>query len=177
MYVSETLDTINQHTVRNISKSNGSTSNREYEKHSSFKTYSVHDNVMTLLASNNVISVVYLSYAQQAPRFYICQRTKDPKICVLFEIKFFDNDGFNKCGMWYAPIETFPVTGGEALTQHDIHLMADDFAILCPCIASNKHLQTYYTVICRSWKYRNKYNELTSPSLSEYFFESTIDNY
>ena len=177
MYVSETLHTINQINMQHISKLGSTSSQRGYEKHSPFKTYSAHDNIMTLLDSNNVISVVYLSYAQQSPRFYICQRTKSPKICSLWEVKFFDNEGFNKCGMWYSPIEIFLVNNDENLTQHDIHLLSDDFAVLCPCISSNKQLHKYYTVICQSWKYRNKYNELSFPSLSEFLFESSIDNY
>ena len=175
MYVNETLDTINKDILAHVPEIHTSNTNQEYDKHSSFKTYSASDDINALVSSGKVMSVVYLSLPSNN-KFYICQRTRTPNKCVLFQVLFVDNDGFNRCGMWYAPIEVSLVNNDGIYTQNEVHLMSEDFAILCPCITNNEVLKLSYTVICKSWRYRNKYNELMLPSLSTNFFRSTIDD-
>ena len=63
------------------------------------------------------MSVVYLSLHSKANRFYTCQRSNNPKKCNLFEVTFVDNEGFNKCGLWYTPIHITIVNNGETFTQ------------------------------------------------------------
>ena len=175
MYVNETLDTINKEIIASATTSHTYDSSTHYEKYSSFKIYGVHENVADLIASGKVISALYISLNESEHKFYICKRTDSPRTCVLFQILFNDKEGFNKCGMWYAPISlaVFPVR--ESWSQPDIDAMADDYVILCPCISANDSFRLSYAVISRSWKYRNKHNDLSLPLLSQTLFELSIE--
>ena len=177
LYVSETLDTINKEIASYVPPIQTSTSGQEYQKHSDFKTYSSNVNISSLISSGKVISVLYLSVGSKRSKFYICQRSATPRSCILFEVRFVDNDGFNKCGMWYAPIEVNIVNEGNTFTPMEIDEMAEDYAILCPCISNNVSLQKYYAIICKSWKYRDKFDDLRLPSLSINLFKGTIQGY
>ena len=175
MYVNETLDTINKDIIAHVPQFGVSSSNHVYEKHSDFKTYSSTENI-TLLSSKNVaISVLYISLNLQRNKFYICQRSSVPKRCILYEVIFVDDEGFNKCGLWYAPIAVKAINNGQSYTQDEVSDMTDDFAILCPCISEINAMKMSFTLICKSWKYRNKHNELSYPSLSKHFFSTTIE--
>ena len=67
-------------------------------------------------------------------------------------MRFIDNDGFNTCKMWYAPITATIVNEETTFTQSELHEMAEDYAILCPCISQNHALNRYFTIICKSWR-------------------------
>ena len=175
MYVNETLDTINKEIIASATTSQTYDTSPHYEKYSSFKTYGVNENMEYLIASGKVISALYISINDTEHKFYLCKRTASPNTCVLFQILQNDNEGFNKCGMWYAPISlsVFPLR--EFWSQHDIDSMADDYVILCPCISANDSFRLSYAVISRSWKYRNKHNDLSLPLLSQTLFELSIE--
>ena len=174
MYVSETLDSINTALKGYDAEDNQCSPRNEYNRYSSFKTYSTYDNIEDFISTGKVISVVYLSLRNKAPRFYICQHNDIPKKYSLFQVSFQDDVGFNKCGLWYAPIETAIANVNAEMTQEEINCIAEDYAILCPCLTRNEQLQLSYTVICKSWKYRNKYNVLSLPDVSVNFFRRTF---
>ena len=177
MYVNETLDTINNEILEHLPHTSQYNMHREYEKYSAFKTYSSSDDISLMASSGKVISVLYLSLNSKANKFYVCQRALSPRTCMLHEISFQDNFGFNKCGIWYAPIRLIPVVAeGYSFSQRDVNSMADDYGILCPCISKSETLRLAYTVICQSWKYRSRHNELIHPSLSTNLFCSTIQD-
>ena len=170
MYINETLDTmikqINDCGAHEHDQSNCSTN----ERYSSFRTYKASDDIEELILSGNVISAIYLSYNDHTQQFYICQRSNIPYRCYLFKVSFIDDLGFNKCGMWYAPVEVAIVNVGMELSQNEIKDMAIDYGILCPCLSNNRSMRKSYTVVCKSWKYRDKYNRLLLPNLSTNLF-------
>ena len=140
MYVNETLDTILQELRTNgIMQSNPYTTS-EYERYSAFKVYRQSDDIDCLLSSGNVISVVYLSLNSRPNGFYICKRCDVPYRCLLFKVSFLDDVGFNKCGIWYAPVQIAVANVGKEMTQSEISILASDYAIMCPCVTNNRTL-------------------------------------
>ena len=175
MYVKETLDSINEELLLHAVDDTESNRPKHYDRYSSFKTYSTFEDIDSLVGTGKVLSVVYLSIRRKECRFYICQHSTVPKKCILYQISFCDDQGFNKGGIWYAPIEMAVSNVGEEWTQSEIDNNAEDYGILCPCITSNYRLRLSYCVICKSWKYRNKYNALSLPNISYNLFRSTFD--
>ena len=106
---------------------------------------------------------------------FICQRVKDSYRCQLFSISFDNKSGFNKCGLWYAPINIESVPLPETYDRGSINEMACDYAILCPCISSVPELKCYYTSFSKKWQYRTKSSSSTYPMMSNNFILSLID--
>ena len=174
MYVNETLDTmLKELRTHGLMKTNPYTQ-AEYERYSAFKVYKASDDINYMLSSGKVISVVFLSLHSRPHRFYTCQRSNVPHRCLLFQVSFLDDVGFNKCGIWYASVEIAVANVGKEMTQSEIDFLANDYGILCPCVTNNRTLRKQYSVICRSWKYRDKYNRLSLPCASINLFLSTL---
>ena len=169
MYVSQTLKIITEDQdskyVPNAS--------HQYSKFSSFKIYSVHDVLGQMISFRQVISAVFLKYNSVVSKLYICQRN-NPRTCLLYLITFNDEEGFNKCGIWYAPIEITVANVDDELTQKQINNLASDYAILCPCVSDDPYLSTCYSVLYKSWKYRNRNRTQSFPYLSKNMFDKTF---
>ena len=174
MYVSQTLDQINAELTSEFPNEDNHPCQQLYERYSSFKVYSVSDDIEQLVVYGKVISVVYMSLDYDKPSFFICQHSSIPKTCVTFKVKFLDDFGFNKCGVWYAPIEISLSTEGEQMTQEDINNSSSLYGILCPCVSRSLHLRHSYAVICNNWKYRDKHNVISLPEVSMNLFLSTL---
>ena len=107
-----------------------------YDRYLSFKVYSEALSIDSLIQENNVISIIITKCASNQEKYFVSKRCKEGQKCVLHEIKFCDADGFNKCGVWYAPITIEGSPDNKSLDRGSINEMASDFAILCPCISS-----------------------------------------
>ena len=175
MYVSEVLDSIDTDLHHHFKEDYGDAQSNVYARYSSFKIYSYSDDIEELIKLGKVLSVVYLSLSGHEARFYVCQHSNNPKSCLLYQVSFLDNDGFNKMGLWYAPIEISIANIGNEKTQAEIDNMTEVYAILYPCISRNRFLKNCYSTICHNWKYRNKHNVLVLPELSINLFLSSIN--
>ena len=174
MYVSQTLDQINAELTSEFPNENNHPFRQLYERYSSFKVYSISDDIEQLIVYGKVISVVYMSLHNEKPTFHICQHSSTPKKCITFKVDFLDDFGFNKCGVWYAPIEISLSTNEKQITQEDINNPCSLYGILCPCISRWTHLRHSYAVICNNWKYRDKHNVISLPEVSMNLFLSTL---
>ena len=174
MLVNETLDTIEKD-ISSLDVELDHGSSHHHGRFSSFKTYSAHDDMNFISDGGKAVSVVYLSYKEKPKRFYICQRSNIPRKCFLFQVSFLDDEGFNKCGLWYAPIQIAIANLGDEMSQEEIYTLADDYAILSPCISNNHAFRLSFGVICKSWRYRDKNNILSLPTISKSLFVSTLN--
>ena len=93
----------------------------------------------------------------------------------MYQVSFKDNDGFNKCGMWYAPMEIAVANIDNELSQEEIENKCEDYALLCPCISLEDSLNECYTVVFKSWKYRFPSKTRATPELSMQMFLSTLN--
>ena len=167
MYVSQTLKSVES---KFIDKEEDNKVKRYY----SFKTYSAIDNIHEIIEQKHCISAVYMKYNSESDSIFICQRNS-PRHCLIFKVSFKDNDGFNKCGLWYAPIEISVANIGNEITQKDIQSRCVDYVLLCPCISADDSLNECYTVIFKSWRYRYVSGIESVPELSKNMFLSTLN--
>ena len=170
MYVTQSLQ--NMHDDHSIALSDNTT---QYDRYLSFKVYSDKLNLDTLIVQRNTISVVLTTTMSSFPQYYVCQRDSHTKRCKLFTVKFEDVNGFNKCGLWYAPITISTSPLPEKYTRHSINEMASDYGILCPCITSDPNLKCCYTAFSKNWKYRIMSNKHSLPVLSYDFISFIYD--
>ena len=170
MYVSQTLKYM---TEEKISKESGMCNEQETNRFNSFKIYSVHDVMNQMIHFQEVLSAVVLKYNSPFKKLYICQRN-NPRTCLLYLVTFRDSEGFNKCGMWYAPLEISIANVNDELSQEQIHNLSSDFAILIPCVSHNSDLKSCYSVIFKSWTYRNRNNDNSLPRISKRLFKNTF---
>ena len=176
MYVSQTLNTINSSLTSKFPDDTAGFTDEQYQRYASFKIYSASEDIEQIVSFGKVLSLVYLAIDDGDCKFYVCQRSQKPKSCLLYEIQFNDDKGFNKCGIWYAPIDIFVVNVGNELSADAIDNRSEVYGLLCPCISSNVHFKYSYCVICSNWKYRDKHNVLSLPEVSINLFRSSIDN-
>ena len=169
MYVSQTLQNMTEQDVPQLNPNDQPVKHRLH----SFKIYSVHDVVSQMILFNQAVSAVLLTYHSREPKLYICQRN-NPRTCLLYLITFKDHEGFNKCGMWYAPIEVTIANVDDELTQNEIEQKSIDFAILCPCVSDDSNLNSCYTVFYKSWKLRSRKYSQSFPYISKHLFRSTF---
>ena len=174
MYVSQTLKTMHSELIDQFPNRSTYPNEQHYERYSSLKVYSYAEDIEQLVSYGKVLSVVYLSLNSNKPKFYICQRSQHPNKCILYKIDFLDETGFNKCGIWYAPIEICVVNIGNEMFQEEVNESSEIYGILCPCVSSNIHLKHTYSVICSNWKYRGKYDILSLPDISMNLFFSLL---
>ena len=116
MYVSQTLRTINSELIDEFPNDSSHPTEQHYERYSSFKVYSFYEDIEQLVSYGKALSVVYMSLNNNNRKFYICQRTQNANQCMLYEISFIEEYGFNKCGIWYAPIEICVVNVGAEMS-------------------------------------------------------------
>ena len=169
MYVSQTLKNLTEEDASKQTIKDASLNNRLH----SFKIYSVHDVLSQMIIFNQPMSAVLMTYNSTEPKLYICQRNQ-PRTCLLFLVTFNDNDGFNKCGMWYAPLEITVANIDNELFPIDIKKKAIDYAILCPCVNDDLNLNSCYAVIYKSWKSRSRTELQSFPYLSNPLFQNTF---
>ena len=163
MYVSQTLKNMTMEDDRRMVKT----------KYSSFKVYSVHDVLSQMITFQQVLSAVLMPYEALEGKLYICQRN-NPRTCLLYLVTFNDDNGFNKCGVWYAPMEITVANVDDELSQEQIQRRSIDFAILCPCLSDDSDLRTCYAVLYKNWKYRSRHGTQSFPKLSKHLFRSTF---
>ena len=166
MYVSQVLDSIDTDLYNHFKDEYGQVNDNQYNRYSSFKIYTQADDIKGMIELGKVLSVVYMSLNKKDFKFYVCQYSNKPRTCLLHQISFLDDDGFNKMGLWYAPIEIAVANIGNELTQVEIDNMAEVYGLLYPCISKNFHFKKCYSTICHNWTYRNKHNVLCLPDLS-----------
>ena len=178
MYISQTLKYLDDdEMVSTISDDMCEGSDLGYNRYLSFKIYSDSEDFPTVAQSLKSISVAILTFHSQREEVFVCQRVKGKNKIKLFSITFDDSEGFNKMGMWYAPISVVPVKDDEEYTPQEISDMATDFGIVCQCVSKFPLLSQCYTVVTQCWKYRNDVGEYSFPMLSKDFFLSTIGNH
>ena len=122
-----------------------------------------------MIAFRQVISAVSLKYNSSENKLYVCQRNK-PRTCLLYLITFNDDEGFNKCGIWHAPVEITVANVNDELSQHQINNLCEDYAI----VSSDPYLSSCYSVLYKSWKYRDKKSSKSFPYLSNNLFDMTF---
>ena len=146
----------------------------KYDRILSFKVYSHNVDFDALISDRKVFSIIVMQSQSQDLQYLLCKRLQQSKLCQLIPVQFQDNLGFNKCGLWYAPLsfdDTVPLTN---LSRARVNKMATDYAVLCPCISSVDDLNICYTVFTRNWKYRIAPNILSHPTLSFNFIQWII---
>lgn len=146
----------------------------KYDRFLSFKVYSYDTCLNDLLSKRNVISLIVTANNSQDPQFLLCKRLHKSKMCELISVTFKDNEGFNKCGIWYAPSSFNDSPNVTNISRGEVDNMATDYAVLCPCISHVDELNICYTILTRNWKYRIAPNCLSYPILSFSFIEGII---
>ena len=169
MYIAQILQNINDDL-----KDDDIEVHPKYERHSSFVMYSYSLKIANLVSNRNVISGIVIDHESVRDKFYICQRKRETNFCIMHEILFNDEEGFNKCGVWYAPIEVRISTSDAEMTKAKINNIVVDYVLLLPCISDHEDLNCCYTVISREWKTRTTASKLTFPLLSFDFLSYTI---
>ena len=172
MYVTQSLQ--NMHDDHTLLLSEDVT---RYDRFSSFKVYGDKIQISTLASEHQAVSVVMIHDKENALNYYVCQRIPSTKTCKLYCVNFVDQDGFNKCGLWYAPISISTECLPEQFTRDQINNMLYDYAILCPCISSEPILQKCYTAFSKKWQYRIMRNQHQLPELSYDFILHIYDNH
>ena len=104
MYVSQTLEKINSELFSQFPNERNHPKSHNYERYTSFKVYSSED-IEQLIIYGKVLSVVLISFERNDPKFSICQHGKVLKQCLIYKVSFLDDNGFDKCGIYYAPIK------------------------------------------------------------------------
>ena len=170
IYVTQSLQTMHDDHTSMLSEDS-----IQYDRFLSFKVYSDKLNLDTLITQNDAISVVMKINNDNEVNYYICKRNPASRTCKLYCINFDDNDGFNKCGLWYAPISISTECLPEQYTRDRINNMLSDYAILAPCISSEPTLRSCYTVFSKKWQYRIMRNQHQSPKLSHDFILDIYD--
>ena len=172
MYVTQTLRNMYDDHVPTSMEQNAS-----YDRYLSFKVYSDSTSLDSLVLDNNVISIIIIKSESNDEKYMICKRVKEGQRCKLYEVQFQDSDGFNKCGVWYAPICIKNQPSSHTYDRGTINEMACDYAILCPCISLISELKTCYTLFTKNWQYRIRPSECIHSMMSYDFVFSIINNY
>ena len=176
MYISQTLKNLNDDDfVSSVSDEYCEGRDATYNRYLCFKVYSDTVDFTNTSETFKVVSVVLLKIRIGTMEHFICQRIKGKNKIKLHSISFDDTDGFNKMGMWYAPISVSSLKDDHEYTPQEIYEMAYDFALVIQCISKFSLLRKCYTVLTQSWKYRNEYGEHSYPLLSKDFFLSTYN--
>lgn len=158
MYIAQTLQNISEEM-----NDDNTSENRRYERYSSFVMYSHTQEIADLIVNKNVLSGIVIDHEFVRDKFYICQRMRDSNFCAMHEIVFDDEEGFNKCGIWYAPIEVKESASHMEMTKAKIENIVIDYVLLLPCISEHEDLNRCYTVLCKSWKTRTTASKLSFP--------------
>ena len=169
MYTSQSLQNI----VNNC-QDEKMQNNPVYDRFLSFNIYSHSIDLFQLLEGRKPLSAIVLEEDEIRDCFYLCQKQKDNSKIVLREIKFDDKEGFNKCGLWYAPINLTVSFSNKELSKENIDINVIDYALLIPCISSHEELNSCYTVVTKKWKTRITAAKLAFPALSFDFISSTL---
>ena len=149
----------------------------QYDRFLSFKVYSDKQNLDTLITEHDAISAVIIENDNKMPIYYICKRIPASGTCQLHRINFADEEGFNKCGLWYAPISISTECLPGQYSRDKISDMLSDYAIAAPCISSEPTLRCCYTVFSKQWQYRIMRNQHQSPKLSHEFILHIYDSH
>ena len=169
MYIAQTMQNIHDD-MMDDEISNVQT----YERYSAFVMYSYSQDISDLISDMNVLSGIVIEHESARDKFYICQRMRDSDFCAMHEIKFDDEEGFNKCGIWYTPIEIKDSPSYVEMSKEKIQNLVIDYVLLLPCISEHEILNRCYTVLSRSWKARTTASKLAFPSISFDFVSETI---
>ena len=169
MYIAQTMQNIHDD-MMDDEFSNVQT----YERYSAFVMYSYSQDISDLISDMNVLSGIVIEHESARDKFYICQRMRDSDFCAMHEIKFDDEEGFNKCGIWYTPIEIKDTPSYVEMSKEKIQNLVIDYVLLLPCISEHEILNRCYTVLSRSWKTRTTASKLAFPSISFDFASETI---
>ena len=145
------------------------------DRYSSFKVYPESRSLTSLIEENDVLSVIVTKSEQNEEDYFICKRIKESSLCQLFKVAFDDKSGFNKCGLWYAPLHIDSVPLSNTYDRGFINEMACDFAILCPCISSVPDLKSCYTLFSKNWQYRTSSFSSDYPTFSYNFILSIFN--
>ena len=172
MYTSQTFKVMND-----LFQDENAYKSSSYERFSSFNVYSFNHELSALINDRDVISVIVLDHNSSKDQFYICQRNQQCDKYSLREVIFFDKEGFNKCGLWYSPIQVASSSFSKKVTKAEINNSIIDYALLIPCISSHEFLNCCYTVISKTWKTRTTASKLSLPMLSFDFLTSTINDH
>ena len=172
MYTSQTLQAMND-----MYEDKETFESTSYERFLSFNVYSFNLDLSSLIIERQVISAIVLDHDSTKDRFYICQKIQQSHKFSLREVLFQDKEGFNKCGLWFAPIEVSTLSLSKECTKEEITLSIIDYALLIPCISSHDLLNCCYTVISKNWKTRTTASKLSLPMFSFDFVASTIESH
>ena len=167
-------------TLQNICDDNDHEDSRQvpsYDRFLSFRVYSYNDVLESFVTDRHVISVIVLDLKNRKDEIFICQRSRKSNNIKLHHIAFDDKEGFNKCGLWYAPFQFEISSDAVEYTKNEIDTMVVDYALMLPCMSCHDFLSCCYAVISREWKTRTTASKLSLPMLSYDFVSSTIDRH
>ena len=176
MYISQTLKHLNEDELfTSVSDEFCEGRDSIYNRYLSFKVYSDCLDFLNISESLKVLSVVLLKNQFGSIDHFICQRIKGKNKIQLHLITFDDTDGFNKMGLWYAPLSVNIKKDTQEYSPKEIHETAYDFGLVCQCLSKFPLLRKCYTVVTQSWKYRNEDGDHCLPLLSKDFFLNTYN--
>ena len=172
MYIEQSLKNLNDDS--NFSKTSDEYCEGEvsYARYLSFKVYSDKDRLFLDDNLPKVISSLYMKINSNDGRYFICKRKTGENKLSLYLVTFDDEEGFNKLGLWYAPVTIQPFNENNHFSQNEVDTLAIDYCLLFQCLTKYPLLRNCYTVITKSWKYRTNKDELTFPMLSHGLFDS-----
>ena len=174
MYVTQSLKNLSEDGANEIGKEDPKyITRRTYERYLSFKIYSEHKDLLNHLDNHDILSTIIIK-RDTTEIHYVCQKGETKERYVIIPIRFCDEDGFNKCGMWYAPIMILKNNTLGTFTKKELNDMAHDFGLLCPCISKYPSLRACYTAFTKDWYYRTNLGSHELPVLSKEFFLNTI---
>ena len=143
-----------------------------YDRYGSFKVYSHTTDLISTIEKKSILSCIVMTSALTGNNIYICQKNVQSSSCRLHTVVFDDDNGFNKCGMWYAPITIIRSKAYTNVRKMEIQSMSTDFGILCPCISKNNAYNNCYAMFTKEWKYRSKFGSISFAALSSNLFLS-----
>ena len=176
MYISQTIERLNKDTTEHFALQENIYQERpSYERYLSFKVYSSRIDLKAFILHKNVLSTILVKDDLDQEQHFVVTKNATSANYSLFQIVFRDEEGFNKCGMWYAPIKIIIDSELEYSTLDLINDMVLDYALLCPCISKHTSLSCCYTAITKEWRYRNEDGIHNLPTISKQFTRSILN--
>ena len=105
MFILQTLKQIEENLILyDLAEEQHNFNSKPYDRYSSFKVYSHNIDLQSYIENQSILSAIVITSPLEGNLFYLCQKIPSSPKSKLHRIEFDDNNGFNKCGMWYAPI-------------------------------------------------------------------------
>ena len=146
-----------------ISTKNKQAKRKTYKRFRDIKVYKCPSVISSYIQSGkSFIAIITNDNSICLKKHYIVVKTKTQYY--LYVYKFIDSDGDHFLNQWFCPIELEPNPEHQFASIDEIQSIIEDYCILIPYVHKDNVMR--YTLITKSWKYRNYFGELVFPSVS-----------